>query len=1038
MKFSIVYKLSLGAALLVLVSVSVTSLIFYTKTTELLVGKALDDIAKETRATGDHLKSRISNQHNDTIFLAGTPPIQGILRAQNGGGYDKKGNSGLVQWKQRLAVIFSTMLGSKEGYLKIRYIDKHGQELVVAGRTKDKIVVADKSELQNKKLRNYVKKTLKLPVKEVFLSEINLNKEFGKISEPHQEVLRTATPIYDNEKGEVAGLVVITAEIGAALRDIQLNIADKGKDVFITNDRGGYLLHKNKSKTYGFDLGKRFRVQEDIPELSELYLPENTSKGIKLEIKKGSEQYVVNFSKLFFDASNRQRFIAVGITERYSQILFEEAKLLNNVVNLVVVLAVIATLLAMLFAFRLAKPISRISAVLDGYIKQGGDIDVGMPVNRNDEIGVLARSFNSLLTKVEEAQQGLQKMNKSLEKRVIERTQRLELSELRQRSIVDNMVDGLITIDGKGTVLSFNNAAAAIFGYKASEVIGCNIKMLMPEPYHSEHDGYLSNFHKTGITKIIGSGRDVEGLRKDGGVFPIELAVNEMIMDGKKIYTGVLRDITERKQVEKAKNEFISTVSHELRTPLTAIRGALGLITGGAVGELPEKVFDMLSIAENNTRRLLFLINDILDVQKMESGQMVFKFHTVDVSKLINQAVEDNQTYAEQHDVTFSIESQLEHTYIFADKDRLMQVMANLLSNAAKFSPKGGEIKISVARHEGLIRISVTDEGPGIPDDFHEMIFEQFTQSDSSETKEKGGTGLGLAISKGIIERHQGRIDFVTSIGIGTTFYFELSELNNGQEEMVAPVEISKNHNEPCILIIEEDHDVAMLLRRMLVVEGYNADIVGNAMQAKQRLYSGDSTYKLIALDVNLPNKSGFALLDELRNKKETQELPVVVINAKAGKKKRKLDCEVLDLVDWSKRPIDVPRLIDTISKVVGKGIKRRVLHVEDEVDIQKVVNGILSDSCELTWAKSLSDARKLLAESEFDVVLLDVKLPDGSGLDLLSEINKKTTPPKVVIFSAYNIDSRYEDMVSAVLLKSTTNNSRLVEVINNVVSNHG
>ncbi len=357
-----------------------------------------------------------------------------------------------------------------------------------------------------------------------------------------------------------------------------------------------------------------------------------------------------------------------------------------------------------------------------------------------------------------------------------QKEEELRASETRIRAVLDNVLDGIITISERGTVESFNVAAEQIFGYAPSEVIGKNIKMLMPEPYHSGHDDYLTNYMGGGAAKVIGIGREVTGRRRDGSTFPMDLAVSEMRLGERRLFTGIVRDITERKKVDRLKNEFVSTVSHELRTPLTSIRGSLGLIAGGVAGEIPAQAKSLVDIAHNNCERLVRLINDILDIEKIESGKLVFDFHPVEIMQLMDEALEANQAYAEQFRVRYTFDGDLSGVKTLADKDRLMQVMANLLSNAAKFSPANDVVVVSVARHGREIRVSVTDHGTGIPEEFHHRIFQKFAQADASDTRQKGGTGLGLNISKAIIEKHGGEIGFKTQSGIGTTFYFDLPE----------------------------------------------------------------------------------------------------------------------------------------------------------------------------------------------------------------------------------------------------------------------
>lgn len=237
---------------------------------------------------------------------------------------------------------------------------------------------------------------------------------------------------------------------------------------------------------------------------------------------------------------------------------------------------------------------------------------------------------------------------------------------------------------------------------------------------------------------------------------------------------GILSDITERKQVERLKSEFISVVSHELRTPLTSIRGSLGLLAGGALGELPQAAYELVTIAGRNSERLLALINDILDIEKMQSGSLKFRFAAVDIVPVVLQAVEANRGYAEQFGVRYVFRSEIDSATVCVDTDRLNQVMTNLLSNAAKFSAQASIVEIEVSAVRSGVRIAVRDHGAGIPEEFRPWVFEKFSQADSSDTRHKAGTGLGMHITRSLVEKMHGSIDFETETGVGTTFFITL------------------------------------------------------------------------------------------------------------------------------------------------------------------------------------------------------------------------------------------------------------------------
>ena len=231
--------------------------------------------------------------------------------------------------------------------------------------------------------------------------------------------------------------------------------------------------------------------------------------------------------------------------------------------------------------------------------------------------------------------------------------------------------------------------------------------------------------------------------------------------------------LDERARTERLKDEFISIVSHELRTPLTSIHASLGLLRGGSHSD-PKQSQQLLDVAYRSSRRLVRLVNDILDLQKIESGTQPLELEWLDLGALLEQAVQANQAYAAELGVRLALEGAPPQVTLWADPDRMMQVMANLLSNAAKFSPKGATVVVRTRATNGRVRVEVIDRGPGIPQPFQDHVFERFAQADATTTRAKGGTGLGLSITKAIVERLGGRIGFETKLGSGTIFHFDL------------------------------------------------------------------------------------------------------------------------------------------------------------------------------------------------------------------------------------------------------------------------
>lgn len=605
----------------------------------------------------------------------------------------------------------------------------------------------------------------------------------------------------------------------------------------------------------------------------------------------------------------------------------------------------------------------------------------------------------------------------------------LQSSEEHTRTIIDTVLDGVITIDSRGIIQTFNPAAESIFDYSADEVIGKNVSILMPEPHAGMHDSYIQRHLETGESRIIGIGRETFGLKKDGRRFPIDLAVSPMSAKGEKMFTGIVRDITERKRIEAMKSDFVSTVSHELRTPLTSIVGSLGLVRTGVAGALPEKAETMIDIAYSNAERLVTLINDILDIEKIASGNMVFDMSSLDMGALAADSVRDNAGYAGNYNVSFNL-TQIDPSIVArGDKQRLLQVFANLLSNAAKFSPDGGTVDIAVRRVHDTVRVEIADKGPGIPKEYHDRLFERFSQADSSTTRTKGGTGLGLAISKSIIERHFGTIGFETEPGVGTTFWFELPVIAD-----VAGADTDRG-SAPRLLVVEDDPDVASVLVALLAQAGFEADTAHTAAEAKAQVAAKD--YAAITLDLILPDQDGISLFREWRANPDTRDIPVIVISATAEQGSQVLDGDAVGIIDWIDKPIDTQRMMAAVRTATAQQSERpRILHVEDDVNVQNELKDLVGDLADVVSVGSLRDARRAIRQGWFDTVVLDIGLPDGVGQDLLpllKDPSGRTIP--VIVFSAGDMTGTAAGSINSILSQSHSPNTKLLETIRNCLA---
>ena len=814
---------------------------------------------------------------------------------------------------------------------------------------------------------------------------------------------------------------------------------------------------------------------------------------------------------------------------------------------LMLLLAVGASIVA---ARRLMAPL-RTMALAAQSIASAESVNVAgaVPEGQGGEIGTLSKAFNGMLLRLRHAAE-------------VERESR----EARFRAVFEGINEGVVVIDRRGIIQSVNPAGMKMFGYGWEEMVGRNINMLMPEPHHSAHDGYLDRYLKTGEARIIGIGREVPGRRRDGQLLPMELSVSQVEIGGEVFFTGILRDISERVQAaqalrlvqeetrklamvaarthnavyitddqdaiewvnegfirltgftleeakgrrprdlwgrpgddpvtkqqvidhlaagrgfhveiarhakdgrrlwleldvqpirdesgrlanfvaicsdiserkmaevelrqardraevaSRAKSEFLSTVSHELRTPLTSIRGALGLITGGAAGDLPPKAGSLLDIAHKNSQRLITLVNDILDIQRIESGKMEFRMAKTDLRGVIEQSLEANRAYAAQYQVKLEFRGGAGEAFVEGDSDRLVQVLGNLISNAAKFSPSGERVEVSLDRHGGAWRVSVADHGAGIPVEFRPRIFEQFAQADATDARRRGGSGLGLSISKAIVERHGGTIAFRTETGQGTVFYFDIPALDPAQAAG-APQGARLRR----VLVCEDDPGMADVLRTVLEHDSMHVDVAPTLALARELLAS--TSYDALTLDLILPDGDGLALLRELRKSPTTLRIPVIVISVKATAGKREINGGAFGVLDWIDKPLEGSQIAARLRQALASHSGRaRVLHVEDDADLARLTAEALQSIADVDNAPTLADARIKLASHPYDLLLLDLAMPDGDGVDLLAGLNAIQPVHSVIVFTARDYDSAIAARIDAMLAKSTTTLDVLAE----------
>jgi PAS domain S-box-containing protein len=604
---------------------------------------------------------------------------------------------------------------------------------------------------------------------------------------------------------------------------------------------------------------------------------------------------------------------------------------------------------------------------------------------------------------------------------------REKIAEEMFRQAVESCPSGMVMADSAGRIVLVNGEIERMFGYQRDELIGRSVDMIVPGHLYAEHIQRDKLVAKSEVRHLAADHIPV-GRRKDGSEFPVEVGLNPIHTDDDLLVLSVIVDTSERKRMDRLKDEFVSTVSHELRTPLTSISGSLGLLVGQCSGQLPQMAERLLTIAHTNSQRLVRLINDILDIEKLESGHVVFNLSQVDIRQLVEQAIEDNRGFAEGYGVNIRFDTASADGEVNADPDRLAQVITNLLSNAIKFSPTDDEVLVAVEKIGNIIRISVRDHGSGVPADFKEHIFTKFAQADGTSSRQKGGTGLGLSIVKQIVERLGGKVGFDDAAGGGTIFHVELPAWDGaaGRE-----IDHEAEAGAPRILLCEDDRDTAIAVREGLRQAGFAVDFAYTMTAAVQR--AGATRYAAILVDLQLPDGDGVGLILWLRSQAEYRNTPIIVTAGDPEHGRNDVRSSRLNVLDWLVKPVDFDHLARILkSAIVSQPHQRpRILHVDDDHDVLALVSHALRATADVVSVDSIEGARRALARDRIELAVLDILLGTNSGLDLLPDLHDKLgNAIPVVIFSTHGEGYPCGEQIEATFSKSGSSLESLVATV--------
>jgi len=647
----------------------------------------------------------------------------------------------------------------------------------------------------------------------------------------------------------------------------------------------------------------------------------------------------------------------------------------------------------------------------------------------------------------------------------------LEFSEQRVSKIIEASPIGIIAINRAGTIETFSSAAESIFGYYASEIIGKNIKILMEKEIAVEHDLYLERRIVGAPSSIVGATRIVNGVRKDRSLFKLEARVEEVSVGEDVFYIGLLEDITERLELERqteeareqaekanaAKSAFLANMSHELRTPMNAIIGYSEMLAEDAEDDgLSEMLGDLNKITAAG-KHLLSLINDVLDLSKIEAGKMDLFLEDYSLKDVIEDVASTAASLVEKNSnkIVLDIDQTLEPLH--GDVTKVRQILFNLISNAAKFT-ENGEITLSATQamigNVPAVRMVVADTGIGIPEEKLSHIFSEFSQADESTTRDYGGTGLGLALVKSFCELMGGTIQVESALGKGSDFIVVLPKQTEkqllGLEEEARidgsvsimpavdgdadtpsrrPVTSGSVHS--TVLVIDDDASARELLRKRLEGEGCQVLLAKSGVEGLDLAARHKPT--LITLDVMMPGMDGWTVLRRLKADDNLKDIPVVMVSM-VGDKAMSYS---LGASDSLQKPVEREKLSRIVKKYAESTAKIALIVEDDPAARNSMARTLASDNWDIVEAENGEVGLEKTKEQEFSVILLDLMMPVMDGFEFLERLRTSNHPSSdspVVIVTAMELNAddrkRLQSNVQNVVQKSGGDVENVLEEI--------
>jgi PAS domain S-box-containing protein len=580
---------------------------------------------------------------------------------------------------------------------------------------------------------------------------------------------------------------------------------------------------------------------------------------------------------------------------------------------------------------------------------------------------------------------------RAAERRLEQQYHELDQLHGRNRAILDAAGDAMVFVTPDSRLQTVNHRFTEIFGLGPEEVIG--------RPFAELQSAVERAFERSAAFLELVTGTATDRQRQIRAVVAqrwpqrreLELFSTAVNTTGGE-YLGrlyVFRDVTREREIDRMKSEFVSLVSHELRTPLTSIKGFVDLLLDEEAGEVTSEQREMLAIVKNNADRLVALINELLDVSRIESGKLELRRAPLELAALIQRVAASLRPQVEAKNQTLTLNLPADLPTALGDADRVTQILTNLLANAHQYTPAGGVIAVSAAAEGTAVRVAVQDTGIGIAPEDQAQLFTKFFRAHNRTTEEVGGSGLGLAITRSLVEMHGGTLTVASTVGAGSTFAFTLPQANAQPARVAAADALPATSIRTAgpapstagrlILVVDDEPDIGNLVARYLGRAGYRVRLVHDGATALAAARSEHPD--LITLDVMLPDCDGFTVLDWLKSDAATASIPVVLLSVvdDGGLGAR------LGAVGYLRKPVDEWRLLDRVYRVLAHGPATRILLADDETNVRSLVATYLRRAgYQVIEASGGAEALRLAHQHAPHLVLLDVRMPDLDGIAVL------------------------------------------------------